>query len=165
MPTKVCVSRFRRVGRPFEIYHRLLSLHRYEKAPDVESILVKVDLAAICGSDLHIDIASGRRSAPTPCILGNEAVGRIAQFLPDSIKPLATDYHGNPLQVDDRVTWSIAASRNQCDFCTGCDLLQKCDWLFKYGHAKSTANSLGHLNGGFADYHLPQSGNCHFPFT
>ncbi|MAT78194.1 hypothetical protein CMK14_24030 [Candidatus Poribacteria bacterium] len=95
MPTKVCVSRFRRVGRPFEIYHHLLFLHPNGRTPDVEGILVKVDLAAICGSDLHT--VSGRRSAPTPCILGHEAVGRIAQFLSDSIKPLATDYHGNPL--------------------------------------------------------------------
>ncbi|MDP6746557.1 MAG: zinc-binding dehydrogenase [Candidatus Poribacteria bacterium] len=160
MPTKVCVSRFRRVGHPFETCHHLISLHPNEKTPDVEGILVKVDLAAICGSDLHT--VSGRRSAPTPCILGHEAVGRIAQFLPDSIKPLATDYHGNPLQVGDRVTWSIAASCNKCDFCTGYNLPQKCERLFKYGHARSAANGLECLNGGFADYIYLRPGTAIF---
>ncbi len=38
-------------------------------------VLVQISLATICGSDLHT--VDGRRSAPTPCVLGHEAVGHV----------------------------------------------------------------------------------------
>lgn len=46
--------------------------------PRVEKgcILVKVTCCTICGSDVHS--WTGRRSAPTPIILGHEIVGQIA---------------------------------------------------------------------------------------
>jgi putative phosphonate catabolism associated alcohol dehydrogenase len=123
-------------GIPFEIREYSIS------PPDADHVLVQVSLATICGSDLHT--FTGRRSAPTPCILGHEAVGRVAA--PTN----ARDADGNPLREGDRVTWSIMAACGRCKPCTAWDLPQKCDRLFKYGHARSEAPHF--LNGGFAEY-------------
>ncbi len=86
-------------------------------------VLVAIELATICGSDLHT--ISGQRQEPTPCILGHEAVGRVVQA--DHMRP--------ELSAGDRITWSIADSCGVCPMCTDHQLPQKCQSLFKYGHA------------------------------
>ena len=53
-----------------------------------------------------------------------------------------------PLEIGDRVTWSVAASCGSCFFCRR-GLPQKCETLFKYGH-ETTARSA--LSGGLAEY-------------
>ena len=92
-------------------------------------ILVEIDLATICGSDLHT--LSGRRPAVTPAILGHEAVGRIVDTgaLADGPPRRAA------LRAGDRVSWTIGDSCGHCRFCTDHGLPEKCDELFKYGHA------------------------------
>ena len=111
-------------------------------APNTDEVLVQVSLAtAICGSDLHT--FTGRRTAPVPCVLGHEAVGRIAA--PTQV----CDAYGEPLHEGDRVTWSIMAACGACEYCNERNLPQKCERLFKYGHAQSVAPHF--LNGGFAE--------------
>ena len=48
--------------------------------PELEdrAILVKVEMAGICGSDLHIWHGTMGIKAPTPYIMGHETIGRIA---------------------------------------------------------------------------------------
>ncbi|CAF0721112.1 unnamed protein product [Rotaria sordida] len=91
-------------------------------------ILVKVRLASICMSDVHT--IRGQRIEPTPSVLGHEAIVEVVT-------------HRRPesdLAVGDRLTFSIADSCGQCEFClTG--LNQKCIKLFKYGHAKLSDGS------------------------
>lgn len=43
-----------------------------------QDVLVRMDTATICGSDLHT--ISGQRKEPTPLVLGHEGVGHIAAF-------------------------------------------------------------------------------------
>jgi D-arabinose 1-dehydrogenase-like Zn-dependent alcohol dehydrogenase len=38
-------------------------------------VLVAIELATVCGSDVHT--VAGHRTAPTPLVLGHEYVGRI----------------------------------------------------------------------------------------
>lgn len=83
--------------------------------------VVRIELATICGSDLHI--LAGHREQKTPAILGHEAVGWVTESARDDIVP------------GDRVSWSIAASCGECAFCGHYDLPQKCGSLFKYGHS------------------------------
>ena len=144
------ISQFQGTGTPFEICEMPVTI-----TPD--NILVRVSLATICGSDLHT--VSGRRGADTPCVLGHEAVGTIAA--PTHLQSAT----GEPLHQGDRVTWSLMASCGVCDYCTHRKLPQKCETLFKYGHARSEGSNT--LSGGFAShiqlhpgtaiYHIPDS--------
>ncbi len=107
-------------------------------------ILVEIELATICLSDLHT--VSGRRVESTPSILGHEAVGRV----------FGAGSGRSGLVPGDRVTWSIADSCGTCAFCTVHGLPQKCQSLFKYGHA-AIDDGTG-LNGCYASHILLRQG-------
>ena len=106
-------------------------------------VLVKILLSTICGSDLHT--IEGKRKEDTPCILGHEAVGEIVAIN-------ARD----GFSLGDRVTWTIVDSCGKCPACTEYGLPEKCETLFKYGHA-SIQNGSG-LNGCYASHILIRKG-------
>jgi len=106
------------------------------------SLLVKIELATLCGSDLHT--ISGQRTEPTPAILGHEAVGRVVAGSRDGV------------DIGDRITWSIADSCGTCPACSEHGLPEKCHSLFKYGHA-SLEDGTG-LNGCYASHILLRPG-------
>ncbi|MDE0468081.1 MAG: zinc-binding dehydrogenase [Candidatus Poribacteria bacterium] len=144
------ITRFHGVDTPFEVC----------KMPVVATsndVLVRVSLSTICGSDLHT--VSGRRGAETPCILGHEIVGTIAAPTP------LRSATGEALREGDRITWSLTTACGTCDYCVNRNLPQKCETMFKYGHARSegaTAFSGGFathilLRPGTAIYHLPDA--------
>ena len=72
-------------------------------------VLVRVRCCTLCGSDIHT--ADGRRSAPVPLILGHEILGDIVEIGGDA--PVF-DYRGQPLEVGQCVTWSIAVHCGDC---------------------------------------------------
>lgn len=116
-------------------------------------ILARIRLATICGSDLHT--ISGQRTEATPAILGHEAIGEVVAMGEgvgdkDVVAGLAE------LRLGDRITWTIADSCGSCLPCTAYGLPQKCDHLFKYGHA-ALDNGSG-LNGCYASHILLRSG-------
>lgn len=105
-------------------------------------ILVEVEFATICGSDIHT--AQGSRAEPTPSVLGHEAVGRVV-----AIGGVVPALDGVPLVPGDRVVWSVTAHCGACDRCRR-GIPHKCRSLRKYGHAR-----LGQgweLTGGFATH-------------
>lgn len=110
-------------------------------------VLVEISLATICGSDLHT--TEGRRSAPTPCVLGHEAVGHVVISERDDIT------------VRQRVTWTLADSCGHCAPCTRWHLPQKCEHLFKYGHAALSDGS--GLNGCYASHIVLRPGTQILP--
>ncbi|MBI1320536.1 MAG: alcohol dehydrogenase catalytic domain-containing protein [Candidatus Hydrogenedens sp.] len=105
--------------------------------------LVRITMSTICGSDLHT--IDGRRTEPSPLILGHEIAGIVAGLG----EGLDCDYDDQPLAVGDRVTWSIAASCGDCFYCEH-DLPQKCLVLKKYGH--TALQEAPQLTGGYAEY-------------
>jgi len=107
-------------------------------------MLVAIDCATLCGSDLHT--FGGRRETPCPTILGHEMVGRVAE-LPAGDPPV--DLSGSRLAVGDRITWSVAASCGGCFYCDH-GLPQKCERLFKYGHER--LDKRHPLSGGLAEH-------------
>ncbi len=111
--------------------------------PGRGEIVVKVDCCTICGSDLHT--ATGRRTGPSPSVLGHEIIGTIVD-IDDAIPP--QDYWGQSLRVGQRVTWGLVVSCGQCANCQ-IGLVQKCASLFKYGHEKFDGQR---STGGLADY-------------
>lgn len=126
-------------GQPFRAEEREFSPE--DLAPG--EALVEISLATVCGSDLHT--FDGKRVEDTPCVLGHEAVGRVVAVAD------RTD-----VAIGDRVTWSIADSCGECPACTSFGLPEKCERLFKYGHAPLT-NGSG-LNGSYASHIVVRHG-------
>lgn len=114
--------------------------------PQSAEILVRILGCTLCGSDLHS--FDGRRQVPIPTVLGHEIVGEIVAW--GDAAP-AKDLAGLPLQIGDRVTWSIVANCGDCFYCQR-DLPQKCLQAVKYGHEKIRAGY--ELLGGLAEHCL-----------
>lgn len=115
--------------------------------------LVEVELATICGSDVHT--TRGDRSAPAPLVLGHEQVGRVVALGPGAV---AVD--GTPLAVGQRVVWSLTVSCGRCATCRR-DLPQKCESVRKYGHERLVTG--WELSGGFATHVHVRSGTAVVP--
>lgn len=115
-------------------------------APQPGETLARVLGCTICGSDRHS--FEGRRSVPTPTILGHEIVGEVVAFGPG--QP-ARDIAGRELRIGDRITWAIVAACGECFYCLR-DLPQKCLNAVKYGHEELRTGR--ELVGGLAEYCL-----------
>ncbi|WP_280420979.1 zinc-binding dehydrogenase [Nocardia carnea] len=111
-------------------------------APGPGELLVRVDLATVCGSDLHT--VSGRRSAPSPSILGHEAVGRVVAAGP-----------GADQEAGDRIVWSVTAVCGRCARCRR-GFTAKCEHVRKVGHEAFTGD--WPLSGGYAEHILLPAG-------
>src|SRR5690606_38304997 len=92
--------------------------------PGPGELLVRVDLATVCGSDLHT--VSGRRPAPSPSILGHEAVGHVAAAGP-----------GAERKIGERIVWSVTATCGRCGRCRR-GFTAKCEQVRKVGHEAFT---------------------------
>lgn len=134
---------FRGPGLPFECAEWPL------QACGAGEVLVEISLATICGSDLHT--ADGRRTEPTPCILGHEAVGRV----------VAVGTGRDAALLGQRVTWTLADSCHACVPCREWHLPQKCEHLFKYGHAALDSGT--GLNGCYASHIVLRRGTTVIP--
>ncbi len=106
--------------------------------------LVAVELATVCGSDLHT--AAGHRKVAVPQVLGHEQVGRIVALGP-GLPPVALD--GVPLAVGDRVIWATPVSCGSCRMCLR-GIPNKCEHLVKYGHEQMRRG--WELGGGIATH-------------
>ncbi|ACQ81429.1 phosphonate catabolism associated alcohol dehydrogenase [Beutenbergia cavernae DSM 12333] len=105
-------------------------------------VLVRVELATVCGSDVHT--ALGHRSGPAPSVLGHEQVGRVV-----AAGPHARTADGAQVTPGTRVVWSVAASCGDCARCRR-GIGQKCAHLRKYGHSAWSPD--WELAGGFATH-------------
>lgn len=127
-------------NKPLEVKHYPL--------PDKiepEAVLVKVLMAGVCGTDVHL--WHGQLPIPLPVILGHETVGKIAA-LGSNVK---TDWTGNPLKVGDRVTWSSAILCGECYYCRVAKQPTRCVARKVYG-VNITSAEKPHLLGGYAEY-------------
>ena len=105
-------------------------------------VLVKLDYATICGSDLKT--FQGKRIEPVPCILGHEMVGRVTD-----LEGEVFDCYGRPIESGDRISWIIYAFDPE-DPNALKGIPQKSANLKKYGHL-----ALSHehcFSGGYATH-------------
>jgi len=136
--TQGVAALFHGPGRPSELVEYPL------RPPGPGAVLVRVRLSTVCGSDVHA--WTGRRSLPTPAILGHEIVGDIEALGPDAPRDLLD----RVLTPGQRVTWTEYIACGHCVPCVQLALPQKCEKGRKYGH--ESAEEPPHLLGGFAQY-------------
>src|SRR5437867_11459548 len=77
------------------------------------SALVRVEMAGICGTDVHLWL--GQLAIPLPAILGHETAGRIEKLGAG----LEKDWRGNSLAAGDRITWAGSITCGECHYSRG----------------------------------------------
>ncbi len=118
-------------------------------------VLVSVDIAGICGTDVHLWL--GQLRIPLPNILGHETAGRIERM---GSEPLL-DWRGTPLQVGDRVTWASSISCGECYYCRMKKQPTRCLTRKAYGISYCSSDA-PHLRGGYAEKILLRAGTAIF---
>jgi len=109
------------------------------------TLLLRQELAGICGTDAHIWAGYGD-PALFPIVLGHENVG-IIEALGEGV---GTDFFGNPVQVGDRVAVKPGVSCNACYFCLVLGSPTRCP--NKRGAYGFNPPGTSPFNGGFAQY-------------
>ena len=138
-------------------FHQPLELRSYPLPNEIETdaALVKVEMAGICGTDVHL--WKGQLPIPRPIILGHETVGTIARLGEDVRK----DWTGVPLALGDRVTWSAG---RLCGLCHNCSVLRqptRCLNRSAYG-ISFASDEPPHFSGGYAEYIYLRPGTAIF---
>jgi threonine dehydrogenase-like Zn-dependent dehydrogenase len=123
--------------------------------PGPGEALVKVEIAGICGTDVHLWL--GQLAIPLPNVLGHESAGRIEQLGPG----LERDWRGEPLRPGDRVTWASSIACGECYYCRLKNQPTRCLTRKAYG-ISYCASDPPHLRGGYAEKILLRAGTAIF---
>ncbi len=124
--------------------------------PGPGSVLVKIELSGICGTDKHTYLGyttqyggtGSPRTIPFPIIQGHENVGTVAAIGGDG---RYVDFEGTPLQIGDRVVVGANVVCGRCYYCTHDFPYYLCERMVDYGNNMSAARP-PHLFGGWAEY-------------
>jgi threonine dehydrogenase-like Zn-dependent dehydrogenase len=129
-------------------FHAPLELHEYPAphALDAGAILIRTEMAGICGTDVHL--WQGQLPMALPVIMGHETVGRIEQLGAG----IERDWTGQPLRLGDRVTWNSATSCGTCFYCAEKRQPTRCPHRRAYGIGYR-CDQPPHLLGGYAELH------------
>lgn len=128
--------------------HQPFDIREYP-VPDPEpgAIVVKIRLANICGSDLHMWRGDGAASMPPGGrVLGHEMTGEVAALGRD----IRTDSLGQPLNEGDRIVYPYFYP---CRRCWSCAQGQFSLCAERSANYRESADVWPHLNGAFADYY------------
>jgi threonine dehydrogenase-like Zn-dependent dehydrogenase len=107
--------------------------------------LVRVTLAGVCGTDVHL--WHGQLPLSLPIILGHETVGVVDQIGPGG----TTDWTGRPVTPGQRITWSSSIACGACFYCKTTKQPTRCLKRKAYG-ISYVCTEPPHLLGGYADY-------------
>src|SRR5262245_23971681 len=108
-------------------------------------MLLKVELAGMCGTDVHLH--HGQLNVPCPLILGHETTGLIAGMGSSDTK----DWLGRPLSVGDRVSFTVGRPCGTCRYCRVYRLPSRCVNRRAYG-VNVSCEKPPHLMGGYGQY-------------
>jgi len=131
------------------------------KIPDhiePNSILVKTEVASICGTDVHLWEGSLNLKVDLPVILGHEMVGTVIK-MGNHVK---SDSMGNKLEIGDRIVWAHESCGN-CYYCSVVKNPNLCVNRRQYMYASCEKEPF--LLGGFSEYGyvLPNAGRVKVP--
>ena len=110
-------------------------------------VLVKVEAAGVCGSDVHQWEGRDPRIR-LPMILGHEGVGEITE-----IRGEKKDVYGDALRAGDKVLWNRGVSCNRCYTCAVKREPSLCPDRWVYG-IHTTCAGHPYLTGNYAEYLL-----------
>jgi threonine dehydrogenase-like Zn-dependent dehydrogenase len=138
-------------------YQQPLEMREYSvpSAPGAGEALVRVEMAGICGTDVHLWL--GELPIPIPVIMGHESVGRIEALGAG----LEADWRGQPLAVGDRVTWASSVVCGECYYCRIKRQPTRCVRRKAYG-ISYCADEAPHLRGGYAEKIVLRAGTAIF---
>jgi len=108
-------------------------------------VLVKIEAAGVCGSDVHMWEGRDPRTR-LPMILGHEGVGEIVE-----IEGEKRDVYDAVLKVGDKVLWDRGVTCGHCYFCKVKMEPSLCLHRWVYGIHTSSAEP-PHLTGNYAEY-------------
>lgn len=144
-----------------EEYREPLTLVEYPvPEPEPGALTVRVDVATMCGSDVHAWEGAyvGILPVETPLILGHEVVGIVEAIGPGA----ELDSLGRPLRVGDRVVWA----HEPCGRCHQCTIDREPTLCpnRRIGMMETSARP-PHFSGTFAQYSYvwPNSGRIRVP--
>jgi threonine dehydrogenase-like Zn-dependent dehydrogenase len=117
-------------------------------------VLVKVEAAGVCGSDVHQWEGRDPRIR-LPMILGHEGAGEVAELNGEK-----KDIYGTPLRTGDKVLWSRGVTCGHCYFCRVKMEPSLCSNRWVYG-IHTTCAEPPYLTGNYAEY-LPMDRRVDF---
>jgi threonine dehydrogenase-like Zn-dependent dehydrogenase len=123
--------------------------------PGPGEAIVRVEMAGICGTDVHL--WKGELPIPLPVILGHESVG----FVEASGAGLDRDWRGQPLNPGDRITWASSIVCGECFYCRTKRQPTRCLSRRAYG-ISYCAEEAPHLRGGYAEKIVLRAGSAIF---
>ncbi|KYZ76961.1 alcohol dehydrogenase [Anaerosporomusa subterranea] len=129
-----------------EAFNQPLVMREFDIQPLAEGeLLVKIEAAGVCGSDVHMQKGEDPRT-PLPIILGHEGVGRIV-----AMNGARKTVNGETLAEGDLILWTRGMA---CNHCYACAVLLE-PWLCQdrktYG-INRTSSQPPYLNGCYSEY-------------
>lgn len=125
------------------------------RPPRTDEVLVRITIAGLCGSDLHMWRGEVPWFQPHPGIQGHEMAGVVEALGGER----TSDSLGRPLAVGDRVTYSYSIPCGACPACIHGS--PGCPNRYRYRNT-ITADDDPHFLGAFADYYYVKSGQWLF---
>jgi L-iditol 2-dehydrogenase len=126
-----------------------LIIMEYEKPePDETSLLLKVDMCGICGSDLHS--IEGKRAKKFPFIPGHEIVGTI-ESLGEKANEHIKIFGADKIEINDRVVVNPRMVCGRCHYCLAYPSNQQLCLNTMTGSSIGSGTP-PHLFGGWAEY-------------
>ncbi|HQZ13643.1 MAG TPA: alcohol dehydrogenase catalytic domain-containing protein, partial [Devosia sp.] len=124
---------------------------------DDDTLVIKMEMCGICGTDKHtyrgetVQYAGtpAESHTPFPLLPGHEIVGTVAEIGKNAATGL--EYTGQRLAVGDRVVMCPDILCGKCWYCRNSFGFPLCENIKGYGNAFSCADA-PHLMGGWADY-------------
>jgi threonine dehydrogenase-like Zn-dependent dehydrogenase len=105
------------VAMVLEAFNKPLVMREFELPALIDGeVLIKVEAAGVCGSDVHMWKGEDPRT-PLPIILGHEGVGRVLE-----IKGSKKTVSGQELKAGDLIIWNRGMS---CHACYSCAVLNE----------------------------------------
>jgi len=141
-------------------FRQPLEVREYPLPEKIEpgAALVKVEMAGICGTDVHL--WKGQLATPLPIIMGHETVGVIERLG----EGLETDWTGKRLREGDRVTWSAGMLCGHCHHCAIIRQPTRCVNRSAYG-ISFNSDDPPHFSGGYAEYIYLRPGTAVFKLS
>jgi len=129
----------------------------YPELSEPGSVVMKMEMAGICGTDKHTYRGETAQyagtgaegSTPFPIIPGHENVGTIAEVYSRDYD--LRDFDGNPLRVGDRIVMCPDIFCGKCYYCRRGAGFIWCEQMRGYGNSFTCAEP-PHLMGGWAEY-------------